>query len=138
VLATRSDLALNPQCAARGIKCPAQRRKGIDPATELRIASRYSIHAMARKRRPEQTQASSSHSAQRQGDESMANGTGGTFAADAKQIGMTADDIQDLIESPGRRSGDRGVFAYKFNNKDYLISYESKGADTTYIGIKPK
>jgi hypothetical protein len=67
----------------------------------------------------------------------MATGTGGTFGADANAIGMTAQDIQVLVESLRRLSGDKGVVPYSFNGSKYKVAYENHRGDTTLTSIKP-
>ncbi len=66
----------------------------------------------------------------------MGYGTGGTFAADARNIGMSQSDIQELTEKLNFR-GPKGVEPYEFKGKKYQVQYENSGGDTTLLSIKP-
>lgn len=66
----------------------------------------------------------------------MAIGTGGTFSSDAKNIGMTFDDIRQLQEKLSFK-GDRGFVPYQFKGKNYQVQYAKSGGDITLLSIKP-
>jgi hypothetical protein len=65
----------------------------------------------------------------------MGYGTGGTFATDAKNIGMSQSDVQALTEKLNFR-GDKGVQPYEFKGKKYQVRYENSGVNTTLLSIK--
>lgn len=65
----------------------------------------------------------------------MAIGTGGTFAAEAKNIGMGLDDIatlKDKLTFPG----EKGIRSYEFKGKKYQVKYVNSGGDTTLLSIQ--
>ena len=65
----------------------------------------------------------------------MGYGTGGTFATDAQNIGMSQSDIQALTEKLNF-SGDKGTRPYEFKGKKYQVRYENSGGNTTLLSIK--
>lgn len=65
----------------------------------------------------------------------MAIGTGGTFSTDARNIGMTFDDIRQLQEKLSFK-GDKGFVPYQFKDKNYKVQYAKGGGDITLLSIQ--
>jgi hypothetical protein len=65
----------------------------------------------------------------------MAFGTGGTFSSDAKNIGMSFSDIQQLQEKLSFK-GDKGFVPYQFKGKNYKVQYAKSGGDITLLSIQ--
>lgn len=66
----------------------------------------------------------------------MGYGTGGSFAADARSIGMNAHDIQQLTLSLSPK-GNTGKVPYEWKGTKYQVGYEKDGQDITFTSIKP-
>ena len=66
----------------------------------------------------------------------MGYGTGGTFAKDSQEIGMSQSDIRELTEKVNF-VGDKGIKAYEFKGKKYQVQYVNTGGETTLLSIKP-
>ncbi len=66
----------------------------------------------------------------------MAIGMGGTFAQDAKKIGMGFGEM-DALKQKLNFPGTKGVRPYDFKGKEYQVEYVKGGGDTTLFSIKP-